>query len=373
MELKVALVHDWLVTMGGAERVLAAIAELFPEAPIYTLVLDRKNLPLVLADREIYTSLIQKFPLAAKKYQAYLPFMPMAVEQFDLTGYDLVISSNHACAKGVITRPDTLHICYCHTPMRYAWEFYHEYLTRERVGGLKRALIRPLMNYLRIWDVTSANRVDYFIANSTAVAERIHKHYRREAVVIHPPVETTYYQPDEPDALGEQGDYYLVVSRLVGYKRIDLAVEAFNRLGYPLVIIGDGSQRSYLEKIAGPNIQFLGRQLDEAVRHHLQHAKAFVFPGEEDFGITPVEAQAAGCPVIAYGKGGALDTVVDGNTGVLFAPQSVEALMQAVKRREETAFEPSVLINNARKFDREAFKEKLKKYVQEKLDEFQNK
>lgn len=371
MGLKVALVHDWLVTMGGAERVLAVMAEMFPEAPLYTLVLDRKNLPPVLAQREIHTSIIQRLPLATKKYQTYLPFMPMAVEQFDLSEYDLVISSSHACAKGVITRPDTLHICYCHTPMRYSWEFYHEYLARERVGGLKRALILPLMNYLRIWDVISANRVDYFISNSKAVADRIWKHYRREAVVIHPPVETTYYQTNSFDA--GRDDYYLVVSRLVGYKRIDMAVEAFNQLGYPLVIIGDGSQRSYLEKMARPNIRFLGRQPDDVVRHHLQHARAFVFPGEEDFGITPVEAQAAGCPVIAYGSGGVVDTVRDGQTGVLFSPQTVEALIQAIKRMEGITFDPLILLSHAKRFERAVFKEKLEKYVQEKLDESRKK
>ncbi len=367
MGLKVALVHDWLVNMGGAERVLLAMTELFPEAPIYTLVLNRKNLPPDLAERKIHTSLLQKFPLATRKYQAYLPLMPVAVEQFDLTEYDLVISSSHACAKGVITRPDTLHICYCYTPMRYAWEFYHEYLIREKVGRLKKSLIRPLMNYLRIWDVISANRVDYFVAISTAVADRIRKHYRREAVVIHPPVEVDFFRPRPGEKIPEEGEFYLVVGRLVGYKRIDLAVEAFNRLGLSLVVIGDGPRRHNLEKMAKSNITFLGRQSDETIRDYFLRCRAFIFPGEEDFGITPLEAQAAGRPVVAYGRGGALESIVDGETGVFFWEQSVEAMMEAIRRMETMRFEPERIRAQARQFDKKVFRDKLFKFVEDKL------
>lgn len=367
MGLKVALVHDWLVTMGGAERVLAVMAEMFPEAPIYTLVLDRKNLPPILAQREIHTSIIQRLPLATKKYQTYLPFMPMAVEQFDLTDYDLVLSSSHACAKGVITRPDTLHICYCHTPMRYSWEFYHEYLARERVGGLKKALIVPLLNYLRIWDVVSANRVDYFISNSRAVADRIRKHYRREAVVIHPPVDVSFFLPQPGEGSPDEGEFYLVVSRLVGYKRIDLAIEAFNRLGIPLAVIGDGPRRHDLERVAKSNITFLGRQSDKVVREYFLRCRAFIFPGEEDFGITPVEAQAAGRPVVAYGQGGVLDTVVDGQTGVLFWEQTVEALIEAVKRIEHVRFDREFIKAHSRQFEKKVFEDKMFKFIEDKL------
>lgn len=365
--LKIALVHDWVTTMGGAERVLLALAELYPKAPIYAIVANQAKLPLPLAQRKIYTSFIQRLPLSTRKYQAYLPLMPLAVEQFDLTGYDIVISSSHACAKGVITRSDTLHICYCHTPMRYAWEFYHEYLEREQVGRLGRLLIAPLMNRLRMWDYLSAQRVDYFIANSSAVAARIAKHYRRQAEVIHPPVETEFFLPRPGEEVPAEGEFYLVVSRLVGYKRIDLAVEAFNRLGLPLVVIGDGPRRRDLEKMAKPNITFLGRQSDETVREYFLRCRGFIFPGEEDFGLTPVEAQAAGRPVVAYGRGGVLDSVVDGETGVLFREQSVEALMEAVRRAELLRFDPERIRAQARRFDKKVFQDKILNFIQARL------
>ncbi|MDI6869833.1 MAG: glycosyltransferase family 4 protein [Bacillota bacterium] len=353
--MKVAIVHDWLANMGGAERVVWALHELYPEAPVFTLVHNPARLPEKFRELDVRTSFLQKIPGAKSKYQWLLPLMPVAIEQFDLAGYDVVISSSHACAKGVITRPEALHICYCHTPMRYAWEFYHQYLEQEQVGRLGRALIAPVMTNLRLWDYASAQRVDHFVANSRAVAARIRKHYRREATVIHPPVDTAQF------ACGPREDFFLVVSRLVGYKRIDLAVEAFRQLDLPLVIIGEGSQSGTLKKSAGPNITFLGRQPDEVVRDYFSRCRAFIFPGEEDFGLTPVEAQAAGRPVIAYGRGGVLDTVLPGETGILFSEQTPESLAAAVREflQVESRFSPERIRNHAEAFDRSAFKEKM--------------
>lgn len=363
--MKVALVHDWLANYGGAEHVLWALHELFPEAPVYTLVYNPDRLPEKFRELDVRTSFLQKIPGAKTKYQAFLPLMPVAVEQFDLTGYDLVISSSHACAKGVITRPETLHVCYCHTPMRYAWEFYHEYLEREQVGRLKRLLIAPIMTKLRLWDFASAQRVDHFVANSRAVADRIRKHYRREATVIYPPVDTERF------AIGPKEDFFLIVSRLVGYKRVDLAIEACNRLELPLVIIGDGSQRAALKQLAGSTITFLGRQPDEVVADHLSRCRALLFPGEEDFGIVPVEAEAAGRPVIAYGRGGALDTVIDGETGVLFAEQSQQGLVAAIQKfvELEPKLSPDKIRSHALAFARSAFQAKMAQLIEEKWEE----
>lgn len=359
--MKVALVHDWLANTGGAEAIVWALHELYPEAPVYTLVHNPDRLPEKFRELDVRTSFLQKIPGAKRKYQAFLPLMPVAVEQFVLTGYDVVISSSHACAKGVITRPETLHVCYCHTPMRYAWEFYHEYLAREEVGGLGRLLIAPVMTKLRLWDYVSAQRVDRFVANSTAVAARIRKHYRREATVIHPPVDTCRFSP------GPREDFFLVVSRLVGYKRVDLAVKACTRLGLRLVVIGDGSQRQSLRRLAGPTVTFLGRQPDEVVADHFARCRAFLFPGEEDFGITPVEAQAAGKPVIAYGRGGVLDTVLPGETGLLFAEQTPDSLVAALREflANEERFSPEQIRRHALGFDRTAFKDKMARLVDE--------
>jgi glycosyltransferase involved in cell wall biosynthesis len=359
--MKVALVHDWLANTGGAESVLWALHELYPEAPVYTLVHNPDRLPAKFRELDVRTSFLQHLPGARTKYQRFLPLMPFAVEQFDLTGYDVVISSSHACAKGAITRPDTLHVCYCHTPMRYAWEFYHEYLEREQVGRLGRLVIAPVMTNLRVWDYASAQRVDCFVANSTAVAARIRKHYRREATVIHPPVETGRFSS------GSREDFFLVVSRLVGYKRVDLAVEACNRLGAPLVVIGDGSQQAALKALAGPTVTFLGRQPDEVVQDYFARCRALLFPGEEDFGITPVEAQAAGRPVIAFGRGGALDTVIPGETGLLFAEQTTESLTAALREFlvGEERFSAERIREHARRFDGAVFKEKMAQLVGE--------
>jgi glycosyltransferase involved in cell wall biosynthesis len=363
--MKLAIVHDWLTNMGGAERIIRIFHELFPDAPIYTMVHDKENMPKDFKEMDIRTSFIQKMPFGVKKYQSYLPLMPVAVEQFDLSDYDVVISSSTSCAKGVITRSDTVHICYCNTPMRYAWDMYHDYIKDKNV--VTKYTIAFLMNYIRLWDRISADRVDYYIANSKNVANRIKKHYKRESEVIYPPVNTDYYTPGD-----KVEDFYLVVSRLVPYKRIDLVVEAFNKLGFPLKIIGDGSEFKRLRSMAKSNIKFLGRLSDEEVREHYRKCKAFIFPGEEDFGITPVETQACGRPVIAYGKGGTLETVIDDQTGVFFKEQTVEAIINAVKYFEKNIFkfDSSIIRQNALNFSKNVFKQKIKEFVLKKYEEY---
>ena len=362
--MKVAIVHDWLTNMGGAERIIRIFHELFPEAPIYTIVYDKENMPDDFKKMDIRTSFIQKMPLGVKKYQAYLPFMPVAIEQFDLSDYDVVISSSTACAKGVITKTDAVHICYCNTPMRYAWDMYHEY-TRDK-GTVAKSLIALLMNYIRLWDRLSADRVDYFIANSNNVANRIRKHYKRKSKVIYPPVDTKLYVPCDI-----REDYYLIVSRLVPYKRIDLAIEVFNELKLPLVIIGDGPQFKKYKEVSNGNITLLGRLTDEEVKHYYNKCKAFIFPGEEDFGIAPLEAQATGCPVIAYGKGGALETVVQERTGIFFQEQNNSSLRQAVLKMENSIhdYDKQVIRSHAEKFSVERFKKQILQFIEEKINE----
>lgn len=362
---KVALVHDWLTNMGGAERVVINFKEIFKDAPIYTTLYNSENLDKELQNIDVKTSFLQNIKGAKKKHQKYFPLMPMAFESFDLNDYDIVLSSSSSCSKGVVTNPETMHVCYCHSPMRYGWEFYYEY-TKD-MKGLKKKLIKYFMNYMRVWDVTSANRVDYFIANSENVAKRIWKHYRRESVVIHPPVRCKLFNISDVDE-----DYFLVLSRLVEYKRIDLAVKTFNELGLPLVIIGDGPERERLESMSNNNIKFLGRQSDEVIKEYYSKCRAFIFPGEEDFGITPLEAQASGRPVIAFGKGGALETVVEGKTGVFFKEQRVESLINAIKEFEKIDFDKEFIRAHSEKFDEEIFKNKILNFIKEKSIEFKN-
>ncbi|RKD32282.1 glycosyltransferase family 4 protein [Thermohalobacter berrensis] len=363
--MKVAIVHDWLTNMGGAERIILILHELFPKAPIYTLVYNSKNMPDDFRNMDIRTSFLQKIPFSKKKYQNLLPLMPIAVEQFDLSEYDLVISSSTCCAKGVLTRANTLHISYCNTPMRYGWDFYHEYIKDKNI--ISKSLIAGLMNHIRMWDKVSSDRVDYFIANSNNVKKRIQKHYRRDAQVIYPPVNTDFYTPSNKDE-----EYYLIVSRLVSYKRIDLAIEVFNDLGLPLVIIGDGPELARYKKIAKNNITFLGRLSDEEVREYYRRCKAFIFPGEEDFGITPVEAQACGRPVIAYGKGGALETVVNEKTGLFFHNQSVDSLKKVVTdfQKGNYNFDKKTIRNHALRFSINRFKKDIMEFINEKINSF---
>lgn len=364
--MKVAIVHDWLTIYGGSESIVRILHELFPEAPIYTTVYDKKNMPEDFARMDIRPSFLQHYPFAKKKYTTYLPFMPRAFESFDLSEYDLVISSNTSCSKGVITGANTLHICYCNTPMRYGWDFYQEYI-REK-GALGRFLISCMMKNIRLWDRLSADRVDLFIANSHNVARRIRKHYRRSSHVIYPPVRTRMFTIGEGK---EKEPYYLAVSRLVPYKRIDLLVEAFSELGLPLKIIGDGSQMKQLRKKAGSNIQFLGRLEDDKVLKYMQGAKAFLFPGEEDFGITPIEAQACGIPVIAYGRGGALETIEGGKTGLFFKEQTKESVIEAVQAFQTMEFEAEYIAKHAVKFSEERFREELQSYILKEYEAFE--
>lgn len=364
--MRIAFVHDWLPFMGGAERVLTNFHELYPEAPIYTTICNRNKINGSLREAEIITSYLQKNDKEIKNHRYLFPFMMSAIEEFNLNEYDVVLSDSSSVAKGVITSPDTMHICYCHSPMRYAWEFSHEY-AEKMTGGikLKARLLRYFLTGVRIWDIVSANRVDYFIANSENVARRIWKHYRRESVVIHPPVRCNLFNLSEINE-----DYFLIVSRLQEYKRIDLAVEAFNKLGLPLIIIGDGPERRKLEKLAKDNIKFLGRETDEVIKEYYKKCRAFIFAGEEDFGITPLEAMASGRPVIAYGKGGALETVVKNKTGVFFYNQTCEALIKAIKEFENMTFNKVEIRKHAEEFDESKFKQKIKSFMEEKYSVF---
>lgn len=360
--MKVAVIHYWWLSNRGGESVVSALLELFPNADLYVHVCDEKLIRKTLGDKfkgKIFNSFISRLPRAFKHYQKYLPLMPLALEQWDLTDYDLVISSESGPAKGVITRPDALHICYCHSPMRYVWDMYHAYLSK--AGFLIRTLYPLIAHWLRVWDRSSADRVDYFIANSSYVSARIRKFYRRDSEVIFPPVNTGEFIHTRA-----RGDFYLCLGQLVGYKRADLAVDAFNQLGMPLVVIGEGELYEELRMRASPSVQLLGRQPFSVVKDHLERCKALIFPGLEDFGIVPVEAMASGAPVIAYGRGGALDTVIDGKTGVLFKEQTVGALVAAVQSIESGTytFDIDDLRSHALKFDKSIFLKKIEQVIE---------
>jgi glycosyltransferase involved in cell wall biosynthesis len=362
MNTKVAIVHYWWLTNRGGEAVVSALVELFPHADLYIHVCDQELVRRTLGPAfkgRIVTSFISRLPGARRHYQKYLPFMPLALEQWDFSSYDLVISSESGPAKGIVTHPDALHVCYCHSPMRYLWDMYHEYLGN--AGRFIRTLFPLLAHWLRVWDRASADRVDVFIANSNFVASRIRKFYRRDAQVIFPPVNTSDFSSTRP-----RGDFYLFLGQMVRYKRADLAVAAFTRLNLPLVVIGEGELLEELRGMAGPSIRFLGWQDRMVVRDHLERCKGLIFPGTEDFGIVPVEAMAAGAPIIAYGRGGVLDTVIDGKTGILFQEQRADALAAAVQRIEsgECTFDPKVLRAHALKFDKTIFKEKILQAIQ---------
>jgi len=315
---------------------------------------------------DIRTSFMDKLPLVKRYHQPFLPLYPLAFEGFDLAGYDLVISNKSGFCHGVITSPDTLHICYCLTPTRFLWN-YPGYARREGLGRLARLALPPFLNYLRLWDRAAADRVDHFIAISWTVQRRIAKYYRRDSIVIHPPVDTSKYTPSD-----YHDDYFLIVSRLIPYKRIDLAVRAFNELGLPLVIIGDGRDCHSLRALARSNIEFLGHIPDGKLGDYFARCRAFIFPGQEDFGIAPVEAQAAGRPVIAYAAGGALDTVREGVTGAFFYDQTPEALIQVIKEFDETGYDPAVIRRHAERFDKRVFKERLSAFIEEKYADHQN-
>jgi glycosyltransferase involved in cell wall biosynthesis len=362
--VKVAIVHYWLVGMRGGEKVLEALCELWPDADIFTHVVVPNALSPRLLRHNIETSFVAKLPRATAWYKAYLPLMPLALEQFDLSDYDLVISSESGPAKGIIAPPDAVHICYCHSPMRYVWNMYHEY--RRSGGAMARMSMPLLMHYLRMWDLSSANRVDTFVANSHNVAARIRRYYQRDAHVVYPPVNVAAFGPIDD---GDPDDFYLMVGELVRYKRPDLAVEAFNASGKRLVVIGGGEMLGELRRTARPNVQILGSQPFDTIRHSYRRCRALIFPGEEDFGIVPVEAMAAGRPVIAFGRGGATETVVDGVTGILFDQQTCAALSGAIERLETTRFEPRTIAGHARVFDGSRFRSQMQALVDVALSE----
>jgi glycosyltransferase involved in cell wall biosynthesis len=364
---RVAIVHYWLVGMRGGERVLEEMLKLYPDADIFTHVADRERLSPRIAVRPITETFIARLPGARKHYQKYLGFMPRALEELDLNAYDLILSSESGPAKGVIARPDATHLCYCHSPMRYIWDHYHAY--RKPLGWLQGTYFSHLAHRLRQWDVTSAARVDRFVANSRFVASRIHRVYNREAHVVHPPVDLDLYGPDDaatgaPVAQGAR-DYYLYVSELVPYKRADLAIDAFTGLDLPLKVVGRGSEFDRLSKNAPSNVTLLGRVEDADLPDLYRGARALIFPAEEDFGIVPVEAMACGTPVIAFGRGGALDSVVDGKTGLFFDEQSVPALRAVVQEFEtcRDSFDPAAISGHACSFGADRFRKKLQAQI----------
>jgi glycosyltransferase involved in cell wall biosynthesis len=359
---RIALVHDWLTSRGGAERVLEAMLGLFPDAVVHTLFYRPELFRgTSLAGREVRPSPLDRFPWARMHYRSYLPLMPLAVEQFDLSGFDAVISISDAVAHGVLTHPDQLHINYILTPMRYIWDLQPDYLrSRALRSPIRAALFRLLAHYLRLWDGAASRRVDHFVAISRWVAQRVWRCYRRQAEVIYPPVDVDRFRPGD-----RREDYYVTVGRLVPYKRVDLLVAAFARLGRRLLIVGDGPERRHLERGAGESIRFLGWLPDEEVAAILGTARAFVFAAEEEFGIAPVEAQAAGCPVIAYGRGGARETVIEGETGIFFDEPSADSLAAAVERFEANAaaFDAARVRRNAERFGRQRFEAGFRRMV----------
>lgn len=367
--MRVAFVHDMTVGYAGSERVLEQMLAVFPQADLFAVVdFVPENERAFLGNKIPKTSFIQKMPLARSKYRFYLPLMPLAVEQFDLSGYDLVVSSSHAVAKGVLTGPDQLHLCMCYSPIRYAWDLQHQYLAETGFAhGLRSAIVRSFLHYIRLWDARTANGVDTFIAISKFIARRIRKVYGRDSVVIYPPVSVESFIPGV-----EKQDYYLTSSRLVPYKRIDLIVEAFSRIpDRQLIVIGDGPEMPKIRAKAASNVKLLGYQPFVVLREHLQKAKAFIFAAEEDFGIAPLEAQACATPVIAYGKGGSLETVIEGTTGLFFKHQTTEAIVEAVERFEDHIFDPHLIRSHAESFSVERFRKEFRTLVEAEWAKFQ--
>ena len=362
--MKTALVHDWMNQIGGAEDVLEALVEMCPDAPIYTSLYWADKMPPSWREWNIQTSFIDKIPGARKYHQPFLPLYPVAFEQFDFSEFDLVVTNKSGFCHGIKTGPETLHICYCLTPTRYVWR-YEQYAERENLGAMTRGILPPFLAALRRWDRMAASRVDHFVAISTEIRRRIAKYYGRDSTIIYPPVETQRF---EPSSVTE--DYYLMVGRLVPYRRLDLLVEAFNKLDRPLLIAGSGRDRERLEAIAGPNVTFLGFVPDEDLPDLMARCRAFMFPGEEDFGIAPLQAMAAGRPVIAYAAGGALDTVVPG-TGRLFNEQTVDAIVEAVEDFDTDSIDTAFVRAHAEKFDVELFKHQMNSFMSRRLAERQ--
>ncbi len=364
-ELRVALVHDWLTGMRGGEKVLEVLCELYPDATLFTLLHNKGAMSTGIENMKIQTSFVQKLPFKEDHYRNYLPFFPRAIESFDFSGYDLIISTSHCVAKGAKPVGNALHICYCFTPMRYVWDQYEEYFGKGRAGIATRTAMTLVAPALRNWDVKSCSRVHFFVADSENVARRIERYYARTADVIHAPVNTSIFTPS-----GKPGDYYLMVSALVPYKRVDLAVDTFNQLGDRLVIVGSGPEEEKLKAKASSNVEFLGWENDETLAKFYANCRALIFPGVEDFGIVPLEAMASGRPVIAFAEGGALETVVGGGenpTGVFFYEQSVASLKNAIKEFESRQFDSQAIRRHAEKFDRRRFKQRLHDYITDKI------
>lgn len=365
--MKIAIAYDYMTQMGGGERVIQALHEIFPDAPIYTVVYCPETMSDDFRKMDIRTSFVNRLPLSHKKFELYIPLFAFGMEQFDFREYDVVLSVSTMVAKGVVTGPRTCHVSLCFTPMRWAWDLYHDYLAELKDARFTRWAFRFWTHYYRIWDIASVSRVNYFIAGSEVASRRIRKHYSRDADVIYPPIDTSRFTPsgDAPE------DFYLVVSRLAYAKRIDVVVEAFAHTDRRLIVIGQGERLPHLKKIATPNIEFLGYQSDEVVRDHYSRCRALLFPGEEDFGLTPVEAQACGRPVIAYAAGGSLETVIEGETGVFFDEQAADAVRVAVEKFEAIDFDPVRIRRNAERFDSKIFETRIRAFVEAKRNEYQ--
>ena len=370
--MKKALIHDWFSTYAGAEKCVESFTDIWDDFEIYSLIdfLSGADRDKILKGKHAHTSFIQKLPFAKDKYRNYLPLFPLAIEQFDLSGYDVVLSSSHAVAKGVLTHSNQLHIAYVHTPIRYAWDLYHQYLRESGLDrGLKGILVKYFLHKIRLWDASTANRVDHYVANSRYIARRIKKTYGKPSDVIYPPVDVDKFTLREA-----KEEFYLTASRMVPYKKIDLIVEAFSQTDKKLLVIGDGPDMAKIKSKAGKNVELLGFADDETMADLMGRAKAFVFAAEEDFGITPVEAQACGTPVICFGRGGARETVRDGESGLYFMEQNAKELLAAVAKFEQNydKFEPTKIRENSLKFSRARFEAEIKSYVEKKYEEFKD-
>lgn len=371
--MKTAIVHDWFLSYAGSERCVESFVNIWQDADVYTLVdvLNDEDRKIILKGKRTKTSFIQNLPFAKKNHRVYLGLFPYAIERFDLSKYDLIISSSHAVAKGILTNSNQLHICYCHTPIRYAWDLYHQYLTEANLNnGLKGLIAQAILHKIRIWDAATANRPDYFIANSNFISERIKKIYNRESTVIYPPVDVEKFNAAET-----KENYFLTASRLVPYKKVNLIIDAFAQMpDKKLIVIGDGPQMNNIKEKASRhnNIEIIGYQTFEKLKEYIQKAKAFVFAAEEDFGITLVEAMACGTPVIALNKGGAKETVIEGKTGILFDEQTTEALKQSILKFEkiETQFDTKIISEFSKQFSRTLFEENIKNFVNQKIKDF---
>ncbi len=367
--MKVAIVHDWFKIEGGAENVVTSLLNIYPEAEIFALVdfFTPAQRQKILQGKSVKTTFIQKLPFAKKSFQNYLTLFPFAIERLDLRGYDLIISSSHAVAKGVLVGPEQLHICYSHTPMRYAWDMFFDYKEAHNITGIKEKILSYTLHRIRLWDVISSNRVDHFIANSNFVKKRIAKYYRREAETIFPPVDIARYQ-----LICTKEDYYFTASRLVPYKKIKMIVEAFVKNGKQLIVAGDGPEFKKIQEIATPNITLLGYVEDQKMLSLMQKAKAFIFAAYEDFGIMPVEAMSCGTPVIAYAKGGINDSVIDEKTGLFFQEQNPESLNQAIDKFSSISFDPEEISKHASKFSVTRFEKEIKNFIDQKYQDFDN-